>query len=214
MRAACLASGSVETFKFIAEAVVVLGAIVMGTKSSGVALGLWGGTGVAVLVFIFREQVGTPPVDAMLIILSVVLASSLMQVSGGIDWMVTIAARVISAHPRQITLIGPLVAFLFSVGAGTSNILYPLLPVIQKSAYEHNIRPERPLSLAVVSSGVALACSPVSAAMAAMVTLDRQGSVPLRADRHHQDHAAGRDHRDHRHLVRGPQPRQGPGQGS
>lgn len=160
-----------ENFRLIAEAVVVLGAIVMGTRSSGVALGLWGGTGVAVLVFAFREPVGSPPTDALLIVLSVVLASALMQVSGGIDWMVSIAAGVISRHPRQITLLAPLVSFLFSVGAGTSNILYPLLPVIQDASYRHGIRPERPLSLSVVATGVALACSPVSAAMAAMVTL-------------------------------------------
>lgn len=70
----------------IVELAVVLGCIVMGTRSSGVALGLWGGTGVAVLVFIFGEQVGSPPVDALLIVLSVVLASATMQMAGGIDW--------------------------------------------------------------------------------------------------------------------------------
>lgn len=153
------------------ELIVVLGAIVMGTRSSGVALGLWGGAGVAVLVFIFGEDVGAPPVDALLIVLSVVLASSMMQAAGGIDWMVSIAANVIAKRPKQITLIAPLVSFLFSVGAGTSNILYPLLPVIYDASYRNGIRPSRPLSLSVVATGVALACSPVSAAMAAMVTL-------------------------------------------
>lgn len=156
---------------FILELLVVLGCIVMGTRSSGVGLGLWGGAGVAILVFVFRLPPGSPPVDALLIVLSVVLASSVMQVAGGIDWMVSIAAKLISRNPKQITLIAPLVAFLFSVGAGTSNILYPLLPVIQDLSYRNNIRPSRPLSLSVVATGVALACSPVSAAMAAMVTL-------------------------------------------
>lgn len=85
--------------------------------------------------------------------------------------MVTIAARIISRRPKQITLIAPLVAFLFSVGAGTSNILYPPLPVIYDLSYRNGVRPSRPLSLSVVATGVALACSPVSAAMAAMVTL-------------------------------------------
>lgn len=155
----------------ILELLVVLGAIVMGTRSSGVALGLWGGTGVAVLVFIFGEEVGSPPVDALLIVLSVVLASSMMQSAGGIDWLVTVAAKLIAARPKQITLIAPLVSFLFSVGAGTSNILYPLLPVISDLSYRNGVRPSRPLSLSVVATGVALACSPVSAAMAAMVTL-------------------------------------------
>lgn len=155
----------------IVELAVVLGCIVMGTRSSGVALGLWGGTGVAVLVFIFGEQVGSPPVDALLIVLSVVLASATMQMAGGIDWMVSVAAKLIARHPKQITLIAPLVSFLFAVGAGTSNILYPLLPVIADLSYRNGVRPSRPLSLSVVATGVALACSPVAAAMAAMVTL-------------------------------------------
>jgi anaerobic C4-dicarboxylate transporter DcuA/anaerobic C4-dicarboxylate transporter DcuB len=160
-----------ETVLFVTQLLVVLGCIVMGTRSSGVALGLWGGTGVAILVFVFRLPPGSPPVDALLIVLSVVLASSMMQAAGGIDWMVSIAAKLIARNPKQITLVAPLVSFLFSVGAGTSNILYPLLPVIQDLSYRNGIRPSRPLSLSVVATGVALACSPVSAAMAAMVTL-------------------------------------------
>jgi len=161
----------VEILRVIVELAVVLGCIVMGTRSSGVALGLWGGTGVAVLVFIFGEQVGSPPVDALLIVLSVVLASATMQMAGGIDWMVSVAAKLIARHPKQITLIAPLVSFLFAVGAGTSNILYPLLPVIADLSYRNGVRPSRPLSLSVVATGVALACSPVAAAMAVMVTL-------------------------------------------
>lgn len=160
-----------DTLLFITQLVVVLGCIVMGTRSSGVGLGLWGGTGVAILVFGFGVAPGSPPVDALLIVLSVVLASSMMQAAGGIDWMVTIAAKLLERNPKQITLVAPLVAFLFSVGAGTSNILYPLLPVIQDLSYRNGIRPSRPLSLSVVATGVALACSPVSAAMAAMITL-------------------------------------------
>lgn len=153
------------------EAAVVIGTIVMGTKSSGVGLGIWGGFGVAVLVFVFRLEPGSPPVDAMLIILSVVLAAAMMQVAGGIDWMVSVAARAIEKRPRQITLVAPMMAFLFSVGAGTSNVLYPLLPVIYDVSYRNKIRPSRPLSLSVVATGIALGCSPVSAAMAAMLTL-------------------------------------------
>lgn len=156
---------------FIVQLLVVLGCIVMGTRSSGVGLGLWGGTGVALLVFVFGLTPGSPPVDALLIVLSVVLAASMMQSAGGIDWMVSVAAKLIARSPKQITLVAPLVSFLFSAGAGTSNILYPLLPVIQDLAYRNGIRPSRPLSLSVVATGVALACSPVSAAMAAMVTL-------------------------------------------
>jgi anaerobic C4-dicarboxylate transporter DcuA/anaerobic C4-dicarboxylate transporter DcuB len=156
---------------FVLEAVVVLGCIVMGTRYSGIAVGLWGGTGVAILVFIFGETPGDPPSGAVAIILAVVTAAAMMQAAGGIDWMVLVAAKIIESRPKQITLIAPLTAFAFSVGAGTSNILYPLLPVIYDVSYRNGIRPSRPLSVTVVQSGVALAASPVSAAMAAMLTL-------------------------------------------
>ena len=59
---------------FVLEALVVLGAIVMGTRAGGVGVGLWGGLGVFVLVFIFREPPGEPPAAALAIILAVVTA--------------------------------------------------------------------------------------------------------------------------------------------
>jgi anaerobic C4-dicarboxylate transporter DcuB len=156
---------------FVLEALVVLGCILMGTRVSGVGVGLWGGVGVFVLVFIFREAPGEPPAGAVAIILAVVTTAAMMQAAGGIDWMVLVAAKVIESRPKQITLIAPLTAFLFSIGAGTSNILYPLLPVIYDVSYRNGIRPSRPMTVSVVQSGVALAASPVSAAMAAMLTL-------------------------------------------
>lgn len=159
------------TVQFVLEALVVLGAIVMGTRAGGVGVGLWGGLGTFVLVFVFGEAPGDPPAAALAIILAVVTAASLMQAAGGIDWMVAMAARVIESHPRQITVIAPLTAFAFCVGSGTGNIIYPLLPVIYDVSYKNRIRPSRPLTLTVVQSGMALAASPVSAAMAAMLTL-------------------------------------------
>jgi anaerobic C4-dicarboxylate transporter len=156
---------------FVLEALVVIACIVMGTRAGGVGVGLWGGLGVGVLVFVFREPPGEPPGSAMLIILAVVTAAAMMQAAGGIDWMVLQAARVIESRPKQITTIAPLTAFAFSIGSGTGNILYPLLPVIYDVSYRNNIRPSRPLTVTVVQSGMALAASPVSAAMAAMLTL-------------------------------------------
>ena len=103
---------------FVLEALVVLGAIVMGTRAGGVGVGLWGGLGVFVLVFIFREPPGEPPAAALAIILAVVTAAAMMQAAGGIDWMVSVAAGIIEKRPKQITLIAPLTAFLFSIGAG------------------------------------------------------------------------------------------------
>jgi anaerobic C4-dicarboxylate transporter DcuA/anaerobic C4-dicarboxylate transporter DcuB len=60
---------------------------------------------------------------------------------------------------------------VFTVAAGTSNIFYPLLPVIYQTAYDNDIRPERPLATSTVANVYGITCSPVSAAMAAMLTL-------------------------------------------
>ncbi|MEP9361342.1 anaerobic C4-dicarboxylate transporter family protein [Nocardioides sp. CN2-186] len=170
---------SADNVKFLAEALVVLGCIVMGTRAGGVGVGLWGGLGTGVLVFGFGEAPGEPPAAALAIILAVVTAAAMMQAAGGIDWMVVMAARVIEKRPHQITLIAPLTAFVFSIGAGTSNIIYPLLPVIYDVSYRNRIRPARPLTVTVVQSGMALAASPVSAAMAAMLTLTDVGPYNL-----------------------------------
>jgi anaerobic C4-dicarboxylate transporter DcuA/anaerobic C4-dicarboxylate transporter DcuB len=94
-----------------------------------------------------------------------------MQAAGGIDWMVNIAAGIIRKNPRNITLIAPLVSYAFVVGAGTSNIFFPLIPVIYEVSYENGIRPERPLALSTVATGFGITSSPVSAAMAAMIGL-------------------------------------------
>ncbi len=48
---------------FVLEALVVVGCIVMGTRAGGVGIGVWGGLGVAVLVFVFGEAPGEPPIS-------------------------------------------------------------------------------------------------------------------------------------------------------
>ncbi len=153
------------------EILVVLGAIVMGVRMGGIGLGLWGVAGVGVLVFIFGMPPGSPPGSAMLIIIAVITAAGAMQAAGGIDFLVQVATKIIQKNPKQLNYIAPLVSFIFTVAAGTSNIFYPLLPVIYQTAYDNNIRPERPLATATVANVYGITCSPVSAAMAALIGL-------------------------------------------
>jgi anaerobic C4-dicarboxylate transporter DcuA len=80
-----------ETVVVILQACVVIGAIVMGVRTGGIGLGLWGVVGTAILVFVFRLEPGSPPVDAFFIIIAVITASSAMQAAGGIDYLVAIA---------------------------------------------------------------------------------------------------------------------------
>ena len=151
----------------------------MGTRTSGIGLGVWGLVGVAVLIFVFGEAPGNAPVDAVFIVITVITAASTMQAAGGIDWMVSVAAKVIRRKPKSVVFLAPAMSFLFTVGAGTGNIFYPLLPVIYDVSYQQKIRPERALSVSAVASQVGILCSPVSAATASMVVLLAPQGVDL-----------------------------------
>ena len=160
-----------ETTTAIVEGLVVVMAIVMGVRVGGIGLGLWGAAGTAVLIFVFQDTPGDPPVSAFFIIIAVITASAAMQAAGGIDWLVGIAGHIIRRNPSRITYMAPLVTFFFTMGAGTGNIYLSLIPVIYATSYEAKIRPERPLAVSTIASGFGLTASPVAAAMAAMLAL-------------------------------------------
>lgn len=82
-----------------------------------------------------------------------------------------VAERIIRRSPKHITIVAPLVAYIFSLGAGTGHVFYPLLPIIYEVAIENGIRPERPMAVSTIASQQAITASPVSAAMAAMIAL-------------------------------------------
>jgi anaerobic C4-dicarboxylate transporter DcuA/anaerobic C4-dicarboxylate transporter DcuB len=153
----------------ILEGLVVLVAIALGVRYKGMSIGLFGGLGVLVLAVLFGEAPGSLPTTAIFIILSVVTAAAAMQVAGGVDWMVSIARRWITRRPASITYVAPAVSALFTMGAGTGNIYFSLLPVIEEVSYENGVRPERPLAVSPTTAQASLTASPVSSAMAAMV---------------------------------------------
>ncbi|MGB5010600.1 MAG: anaerobic C4-dicarboxylate transporter [Candidatus Dechloromonas phosphoritropha] len=150
---------------------VVLAAIWMGARYSGVGLGLWGAVGLLVLVVGFGVTPTSPPIDVMLIILAVIMAASVMDAAGGIDFLVRVAERIIRANPKYVTIVAPLTTWSFTFVAGTGHIVYPLLPVIYETAHQSGIRPERPMAIATIASQQAITASPVAAATAAMIGL-------------------------------------------
>jgi anaerobic C4-dicarboxylate transporter DcuA len=148
----------------------------MGARYSGVGLGLWGAVGLLVLVVGFGVTPTSPPIDVMLIILAVIMAASVMDAAGGIDFLVRMAERIIRANPKYVTIVAPLTTWSFSFVAGTGHIVYPLLPVIYETAHQSGIRPERPMAIATIASQQAITASPVAAATAAMIgCLPRRG---------------------------------------
>ena len=153
------------------EFLVLLGAIAMGARVGGVGLGLWGAMGLLVLILGFDIAPANIPGEVLLIVFTVIMAASAMEVAGGIDFLVRVAERIIRKNPKQITIVAPLVTYGFTFAAGTGHIVYPLLPVIYEVAHENGIRPERPMSIATIASQQAITASPVSAATAAMIGL-------------------------------------------
>jgi anaerobic C4-dicarboxylate transporter DcuB len=156
-------------YVFWIEFIIILLALVLGTRIGGVFLGMVGGLGVGVMVFLFHLTPASPPVDVMLIILSVVLAASALQAAGGLDYLVSIAEKLLRKHPKYITLVAPFVAYVFTFMSGTGHVVYSLLPIISEVSQKSGVRPERPLSISVVASQLAITACPISAAMAAMI---------------------------------------------
>ena len=155
---------------------VVLGAIYLGARYGGVALGLMAMTGVAVLVFGFGLPPGGPPGTVLAIVVAVVTAAATLQAAGGMDYLVEVAGKLLRAHPQRITFVAPLVAYAFTFCAGTGHVAYSILPVIAETARKAGVRPERPMSIAVIASQTAITASPIAAATVALVALlDEQG---------------------------------------
>ncbi|MFP4974284.1 anaerobic C4-dicarboxylate transporter family protein [Paenibacillus sp. CN-4] len=153
------------------ELLIIFVLIFFGARVGDVFMGLLGGVGVAIFVFLFQVQPASPPVDVMLIILAVVLAASALQSSGGLNFLVQVAEKMLHKSPKNITIVAPIISWLFTFLSGTGHVVYSLLPIINKLAIDSGIRPERPISNSIIASQQAITCSPVSAATAAMLGL-------------------------------------------
>ena len=161
------------------ELLVVLACIFVGARLSGIGLGTVAGLGLVVLVFIFGLPPGMPPRTVLGMILCVVTAAATMQAAGGLDYLVVIADRALRIWPAGITIVAPIVAYVFTLAAGTGHIVYALLPVIAEVSRSAGVRPERPLSISVIASQQAITASPISAATVALLGLLGPSGVQL-----------------------------------
>lgn len=102
----------------------VLIAIIIGARIGGIGLGVLGGLGLGILTFGFGLQPTSPPIDVMLMIVAVIAAASCMQAAGGLDLMVKWAEKLLRKNPQRITILSPLVTYLFTFIAGTGHVAY------------------------------------------------------------------------------------------
>ncbi|HET7515675.1 MAG TPA: anaerobic C4-dicarboxylate transporter family protein, partial [Gaiella sp.] len=153
------------------QGLVVIGFIALGVRSGGIGLGLWGGVGTLVLVFVFGLDPGEPPISAILIIIAVISAAAAMQAAGGIDYMVKIASDALRARPKALNFVAPYISYVLTILTGTSNTFFSIIPVINEVAYANKIRPERALASSTVANALGITSSPVAAAMATLLPL-------------------------------------------
>jgi anaerobic C4-dicarboxylate transporter DcuA len=161
------------------ELAVVLGMIFIGARLGGVGLGMMGGVGVAVLAFVFGQKPTSPPIEVMLMIAAVCTAAASLQAARGMDYLVQVAEKALRKYPPAITFVAPLVAYLFTLFAGTGHVAYAVLPVIAEVSREAGVRPERPMSISVIASQQAITASPISAATVALLALLAPAQVTL-----------------------------------
>ena len=155
----------------IIELLVVLLALYVGSRYGSLALGAISGIGLAILVFGFGMKPGSPPTDVIYIIIAAVTCAGVMQASGGMDWLIQIAERLLRKHPDRITFLAPLCTFFLTVLVGTGHVVYTLMPIICDIALKKGIRPERPCGVASIASQVGITCSPIAAAVASFALI-------------------------------------------
>ena len=151
--------------QFLIQFAIVLLCILLGARVGGIGLGVFGGLGLAILTFGFGLQPTSQPIDVMLMIMAVVSAAAAMEASGGLDLMIRVATRILRKNPKYITFMAPAVTYIFTIFAGTGHVAYSVLPVIAEVSRRSGIRPERPLSMAVIASQFSIVASPIAAAV-------------------------------------------------
>lgn len=159
--------------------VILLAMILIGSRMKGIGLGVMGMIGLFIFVLFFKMTPADPPISVLLIILAIVTTAATLQAAGGLDYLVSIAERIIRKNPSQITFIAPFTTYFLCLFAGTAHIVYSLLPIIAEVSAKQRIRPERPLSVSVIASHLAITGSPMSAASASLVAILAYSSASI-----------------------------------
>lgn len=147
---------------------VVLAFIFLGARLGSIGIGFAGGAGLLVLAILGVTVASADmPVDVITIIMAVIAAIATMQVAGGMDYLVRFAERILRSNPKYLNFLAPIVTYFMTIMAGTGHTAFSMIPVITEVAKENDIRPSRPLSIAVPASQMAITASPISAAVVA-----------------------------------------------
>jgi anaerobic C4-dicarboxylate transporter len=101
------------------EFCILLVCILIGARLGGIALGTIAGIGLAIFVFGFAM----PPGTVIGMIIAVITALAAMQAAGGLDYLVSVAEKVMRRHAKYITFVAPLATYLLVPASGTAAII-------------------------------------------------------------------------------------------
>lgn len=107
---------------FWIELIIVLAIIFIGVRVGGTFLAMAGGIGMFIMTFILHVTPSDPPITVILIMIAVICAAATMQACGGLDYLVRIAEKILRKNPKMITVLAPVVAYIFTFMCGTGQI--------------------------------------------------------------------------------------------
>ena len=142
----------------ILQLLFVLTAIIIGARLGGIGLGVMGGVGLGILTFVFGLQPTAPPIDVMLMIAAVISAASCMQAAGGLDYMVKLAEKLLRKNPSHVTILSPIVTYLFTFVAGIV-----IFNISNKVISNPVSRPSRATVAAEIGLAVMACCEAITA---------------------------------------------------
>ena len=155
----------------IVDTLIVILALLLGIRKGGMAICFTCGAALTFMVFVCGLRPTSPPIAVMLIILSVTSLGGVLQCSGGLEYLISIAERILRKHPNFVTVLAPLITFLLVTFTGTAFMAMALLPVIAEVSRGAGVRPERALGSSSCAAVFGLVASPISAATAALIAI-------------------------------------------
>ncbi|XWO13638.1 Anaerobic C4-dicarboxylate transporter [Candidatus Hepatincola sp. Pdp] len=150
---------------------IFLCAIFLGVRMGGLGIAYAAGVGLFIITMVMKIQPGALPFNVIIIIIAVVGTIGVLELSGGLDYMVRVSEKILKKHPKYINYLAPTITFALTVLAGTGHTAYSVMPVIVEVAKHQNIKPVRPLTTAVIASQIGITASPISAATVALVSI-------------------------------------------
>lgn len=159
--------------------VILLLSIYLGARLGGLGIAYAAGIGLFIYTMVLGIAPGNIPIDVVFIIIAVIGMIAVLELSGGLIYLVYLAEKILRSNPKFINYLAPLVTFFMTVFAGTGHTAYSLMPVIVEVARSQGIRPSRPLTLSAVMSQIGIVTSPISAAVVAFLGILQPFGITL-----------------------------------